>query len=200
MSLACQSSRQPAPACRSFLRLANNLIVRRHPIPPHSLAPLDTFSRWQNRLRQDRRSLEIAWVTSDLAISRAPAPDEWQLVSAEGIDSVADLRAGERVDAELVERHGLRYASFPVEDGAAPSPGGLRRLAGWVADEIEAGRAVLIHCREGRGRSVLAAGAALRELGYGVANAYALVRRAQTGATLSEVQIAALAAYRPRKR
>jgi protein tyrosine phosphatase (PTP) superfamily phosphohydrolase (DUF442 family) len=141
----------------------------------------------------------LVWVTADLAIGRAPAADEWRQVAAAGIRAVVDLRVEGDPDGGLAEASGLAYLSLPIADGAAPETPALVDLARWAVDQIESGRPVLLHCREGRGRSVLAACAVLRELGYAGGDAYALVRRAQPTAVLSDEQVRALDAYAPSK-
>jgi protein-tyrosine phosphatase len=149
--------------------------------------------------REPPRPLALAWVTSELALAPAPVGDQWRQVVSAGIESVADLRGVGEADGGPATAHGLTYASFPIGDGRAPRRRDLRRAARWVFQRVERASPVLIHCREGRGRSVLLACVVLRELGYAAADAYALVRRAQPAAALSDDQLAAIDAYTPSK-
>lgn len=139
--------------------------------------------------------LSLAWVTADLALSRAPRGDEWSRVVAAGVRAVAEVRAEATDDVAVLTGLGVAYRRFTVPEGASPSPQELTALTDWVGAWIDEARPVLIHCREGRGRSALAACAVLVRYGHGVAEAYDLVRKARPMIALSEDQVDCLTRF-----
>lgn len=140
-----------------------------------------TFSR-------NRRSHPLYWLTSDLAISPAPTPADWPSIHDAGVRSVVDLRSEMPDNATIVERHGLNYLRWPIEEHAAPSEAELRLVTDWILNRIESGGPVLVHCREGRGRSALVACATLVRLGLPLPNAYQALRRVRPQTSLSDEQ------------
>ncbi len=140
--------------------------------------------------RQDKP--DVVWITEDIAVWRAPEEHEWGVLAAIGIGSVLDLRAETPDRSELVIPHGLTYRRVGIEEGEAVPPLMLQELAFWVVAEVQARKSVLIHCREGRGRSPMVACAALVQLGHPLPRAFDIVRRAQPLLSLSNSQIEAL--------
>jgi hypothetical protein len=134
----------------------------------------------------------LAWITSDIAVSAAPGRSDWPSIEAAGLRAVLDLRAEiER----LVPAHRLIFRHLPIEEGGAPGVEVLQDAAGWVVTQIGEAGPVLVHCREGRGRSPMVACAALIVLGYSAADAYDLLRRGQPLVAMSESQVAAIEAF-----
>lgn len=78
------------------------------------------------------------------------------------VDLCAELPTNDRMDRAPFERLGL-----PTLDRCPPTDEEIHRAVEWVAARhtVETGRAVLIHCAFGRGRSAMLAGAALVRLG-----------------------------------
>ena len=149
------------------------------------------LTRWLDKRRIPH--LSLAWVTDDLAVSRAPRPEEWPGLAAQGITLVVSLC----MDDEYVapgpdETAGVKHESVPVEDHDVLPAAQLTELANRVADAVRAGDTVLIHCREGRGRSPMVACAVLVDLGYSLSQAFDLVRRARPSLVFSDVQTRAL--------
>ncbi|HLF71932.1 MAG TPA: dual specificity protein phosphatase family protein [Dehalococcoidia bacterium] len=134
----------------------------------------------------------VYWLSRDLAISPEPADDDWPLLHTASIRVVLDLRAEAEDAAHLAEAHGLRYLRLPIVDGAAPSDASLRLITGWVIERINANGPVLVHCREGRGRSATVACAVLVKLGMPLPQAFAALRRARWDIVLTKPQMEAL--------
>ncbi len=61
---------------------------------------------------------------------------------------------------------GIHYLNIPVLDHTAPKPLQIAAACRWIEEQHNAGRAVLIHCALGRGRSVFIAAAYLLARGY----------------------------------
>ena len=134
----------------------------------------------------------IAWVTSDLAVGPAPRQTAWHLIRQAGIRGVLDLRAEAPDSEEAVAAAGLEYQHLPVEDLSVPAAGELEAVVAWVIERITTGGPVLIHCREGRGRSPFVAAAVLVRLGLPLPEAYRLLQRACPDLMLSDEQVAVL--------
>jgi len=70
-------------------------------------------------------------------------------------------------EAALCRAHGIAFLSFPIPDGGVPaSPVDTAALARRLADVIEAGGTVGVHCRASIGRSGMIAASVLMALGH----------------------------------
>src|SRR5438045_169634 len=109
-----------------------------------------------------------------LAIAPRPRGGDWlgeEIASwrESGVHTVVSLLTPGEVDAfELgqesaeCESRGINYISLPIPDRGTPRPeSGFEKLVAGVAEELSAGRGVVIHCRQGIGRAGLAAAAVL---------------------------------------
>ena len=115
--------------------------------------------------REKARRPSLKWVTGDIAISAAPAADEWKHVAAAGIKAVLEVRK-EQGDAVHLERLGLAHWWLPLAEGQAPGQQELLAATDWVIERIRDNERVLIHCQDGRGRSHLVATVCLVRLGF----------------------------------
>jgi protein-tyrosine phosphatase len=109
-----------------------------------------------------------------LAISARPRGGDWLEDEIEGwreqgIDVVVSLlTASENAELELKDEgqfskaRDLRFVSFPIEDRNVPkSAAKLQELAAQINSEIQQGKNVAVHCRQGIGRSSLVSAAVL---------------------------------------
>ena len=143
-----------------------------------------------------RHSLQLSWLTSDLAISRSPLDAEWPDVEAAGVRSLLDLRETSAPGRPPKDSQ-LRYLRLPIVEYEAPTSEQLDEAAQWVVESITRGP-VLIHCREGMGRSPLVACAALVRLGIPLSDAYEILRRTGRRVAMTDAQVAALDAFTSR--
>jgi protein tyrosine phosphatase (PTP) superfamily phosphohydrolase (DUF442 family) len=139
-----------------------------------------------------RRRFRVYWLTDDVAVSKEPAAGDWPSIGEQGIRCVVDLRSETPDDESLVRSHGLHYMRVPVDEGSAPTDQELELVTDWILERIEADGPVLVHCREGRGRSPLVACAALVKLGIPPFEAYKLLQRARPDIALNADQAAML--------
>lgn len=102
------------------------------------------------------------WVTPALAIGGEVWPDEWPGLAAAGLRAVIDCRDEACDDAAALERLGVAHLHLPTPDHHAPSP---EALDAGVAFVRAASGPVLVHCREGVGRSATVALCALVDAG-----------------------------------
>lgn len=84
-------------------------------------------------------------------------PDELvRVVRQRGIDVVMDFRkGGPEVEAEerALSQAGIAYRHLPSEHD--PSPEAVQEILSAIGDELQQGHSLLLHCREGEGRSVM---------------------------------------------
>ena len=135
-----------------------------------------------------RKRHQLYWLTSDIAVSREPRLEDWSEIHAAGVRAVVDLRSETEDNAAVVQSHALLYLRAPIDEGAAPTPQQLSLVTDWILTRIAEGGPVLVHCREGRGRSPLVACAALVRLGIPPFEAYQALRRARPEVALSDEQ------------
>lgn len=69
-------------------------------------------------------------------------------------------------EATMAKKHGLEFISFPIPDRQVPrSEAALGKLLDAISDVLESGKDVLIHCRQGVGRTGLVAACLLVKAG-----------------------------------
>jgi protein-tyrosine phosphatase len=105
-----------------------------------------------------------------LAISSRPRGGDWLedeirswqfadldvIVSLLTSDEITDLDLVR--EAELCETHGLQFLSFPIVDRSVPSSRkGAADFVGKLEEVLIEGKRLMIHCRQGIGRSALIA-------------------------------------------
>lgn len=142
--------------------------------------------------RENARQFPLLWVTDNIAISRAPRENEWRSIADDGIQVVLCLAAEGQDDSAVARAAGLEYRRAPILDHSAPSVSELAELSSWVLQNVNGLRNVLIHCREGRGRSPMVACAVLVTTGLSLPAAFSLVARVQSNFVFSDVQTEAL--------
>jgi diacylglycerol kinase (ATP) len=130
-------------------------------------------------------------------IARFPFPSESGTLRDGGVDAINNLCWEFPRDVAAERITGAEIAYVPILDGTAPTPeqfdDAVRAAAQWRA----AGRCVLIHCAQGRGRSATIAAAVLVRLNYAadVEQALSMIRAARPLARPSRQQKRALMAY-----
>jgi predicted protein tyrosine phosphatase len=115
-------------------------------------------------------------VGTRLFVGRLPLPADHGRLAEHGVTSVLNLCAEFPRLSRLDRAAGLTTAYLPILDGAAPTERQFRAAVDWIAARHGEGRSVLVHCAQGRGRSVTVAAAALCRLGLATDPADALAR------------------------
>jgi hypothetical protein len=115
-------------------------------------------------------------VGARLYVGRLPLPADHPRLADMGVTSVLNLCAEFPRLSRLGGASGVTTEYLPILDGAAPSPHQFRAAVEWIAARHAEGHSVLVHCAQGRGRSVTVAAAALCRLGEAASPEEALAR------------------------
>ena len=140
--------------------------------------------------------VKIHWIddieTGRLGIMPRPRGGDWlgdeiRSLKSSGVDAVVSLL--ERAEIEeldiaeeqaLCEANGVSFLPFPIPDRNVP-PSGREALdfAGSVSHLLRAGKSVVIHCRQGVGRSALIAACVMALLSVPVDEAFEKIEAAR---------------------
>jgi protein-tyrosine phosphatase len=143
--------------------------------------------------RATKNSTPLYWLTYHLAISPQPWRHEWPAIHEAGVRCVLDLRSQTQDDIQTIRSLNMTFRHAPIVDGEAPDQEILLELTDWVLDQQSADGPVLVHCREGRGRSAMVGCAVLIRMGVSLPEAYRAVRHARgESVALSDEQVNAL--------
>lgn len=142
----------------------------------------------------------VSWIAEKLAMAPMPSGDQ-----------IKDLSRTFKAVAILVEDWELDYdpkswAEFdakvkhlPIPDFGTPSLDELHDVVEWIKSEIEDGKAVLVHCLGGIGRSGMVAAAYLISNGFNADDAIKRVRAYVPGAIETREQENLLRLFMQRK-
>ena len=127
-----------------------------------------------------------------LGISPRPRGGDWldgevRAWKSEGVDLVVSLLTNEEareldLDAEeaVCREHGIDFRSFAIPDRGLPASTAVAiELAAGLAAAVREGKSVVVHCRQGIGRSGIIAAATLVALGRRPDEALVEVERAR---------------------
>jgi len=136
-------------------------------------------------------------ITPDLWVGGAPTyARDYQFLLDHGITAVLNIRAEREDDTAFYEDHDIAYVQFKVPDVTVPDDTVISAAVGWIEEQIEDGRTVLVHCAKGRGRSAtLVAAYLMREKGLSFENARALMEAKRPLTKLEERHRRALTAW-----
>lgn len=91
---------------------------------------------------------------------------------------------------------GVAHRHVPIADFSAPSPGDLDRAVGFLREQDETGRPVLVHCGAGLGRTGTVIACFLVSEGVEPDRAIEIVRRARPGSVETPGQEACVRSFR----
>jgi protein-tyrosine phosphatase len=139
---------------------------------------------------------DIYWIRHEkeprLAIVFRPRGDDWLEVDLAnlkrgGIEVLISLLTPEeamdlglRAEGELASQAGIEFISHPIPDRTTPAgEDGFRRLIARLAEAVQMGKRVGVHCRASIGRSSVTTAAVLIQLGVNPAEALAMIEEAR---------------------
>jgi protein-tyrosine phosphatase len=139
---------------------------------------------------------DIYWIRHDerprLAIVARPRGDDWLetdlanlkrggievLISLLTPEEALDL--GLRAESELASQAGIEFISYPILDRTTPAgEDSFRRLIARLAEAVQMGKRVGVHCRASIGRSSVTTAAVLIHLGGRPVEALAMIEEAR---------------------
>ena len=113
--------------------------------------------------------------------------DEIRSLKSSGVDAVVSLlESAEIEELDIAEEqtlcgaNGIAFLSFPIPDRNVP-PSGREALdfAGGILNLLRSGKSVVIHCRQGVGRSALVAACVLALMSVPVDEAFKRIENAR---------------------
>src|ERR1700682_5298514 len=104
-----------------------------------------------------RPAMSLFQVDDDGRLFISPVIDDWEAISARGIDAVFDMEGG--LDGCIPTAPGsCLYVYFPIYDEELPDAARLDGIASLGAHLVRHGHRALSHCGMGFNRSALVAG------------------------------------------
>ncbi len=131
---------------------------------------------------------DFGWIYSGkLAASGFPSSkDQVRWLAQRGVKSILTLTEF-ALPEEWLRDEKIKVKQIPMEDHTLPSTDVLDEAASYIEDEIKSGRAVLVHCLAGKGRTGLAVAAYLMKTeGLSARGAIDFVREKRPGSVEKE--------------
>ena len=142
----------------------------------------------------------VTWTDEKLAI--APMPPEEHVMDLSMIFKAVVILVEDRELDYVLESwadFGVKVKHLPIPDFGTPSLDDLHEVIEWIKRQTEDGKAVLVHCYGGIGRSGMVAAAYLISNGFGADDAIKHVRARVSGAIETHEQENLLRAFMQRK-
>jgi atypical dual specificity phosphatase len=130
----------------------------------------------------------FVWLEKDrIAASGYPASKKQLLwLSRQGVKSILTLTESPLPEDWLAGLP-LEFRHIPMKDHLPPDVQSLAQAAAYIAEQADTGRAILVHCLAGRGRTMCALAAYLiRSKGLGADEAIRQLRKVRAGAVESQ--------------
>lgn len=136
-------------------------------------------------------------ITPDLWLGGAPDyRRDYETILALNIRAVINIRAERADETSFYDRHGITHVRYLVPDIGVPDEAIISDAVDWIAAQVADGRAVLVHCAKGRGRSAtLLAAYLMRERGLSYDQAADLLKSRRALVKLEDRHRQALEAW-----
>ena len=144
-------------------------------------------------------ALNLAWITPNLAVGGAFGSAEIVALAAAGVAAVIDLRSEACDDAAALSRSGVAFLHLPTDDHCALAQADMDGGVAFATAHLAVGAKVLVHCREGIGRSVTLCLCLLTHGGMAPLEAMRMIKAARKWASPSPAQFRAFGLWRRRQ-
>ena len=144
------------------------------------------FYKWITNF--GKSSFDYSNITENLLISGEYDENDIFTIQKLGINCVIDMRSESLFDKSLFESIGIKYFNIPVDNYFAPELEQIDTAIEYIKSHITTDNNILIHCKEGVGRSSLIIIAYLITPGLDLFESMEIVKSNRWGANLNNIQ------------
>ena len=144
------------------------------------------FYKWITNF--GKSSFDYSNITENILISGEYDENDIFTIQKLGINCVIDMRSESLFDKSLFESIGINYFNIPVENYFAPELEQIDTAIEYIKSHITTNNNILIHCKEGVGRSSLIIIAYLITTGLDLFESMEIVKSNRWGANLNNIQ------------
>tara|TARA_Y100000817_G_C16619136_1_gene438749 strand:+ start:65 stop:568 length:504 start_codon:yes stop_codon:yes gene_type:complete len=144
------------------------------------------FYKWITNF--GKSSFDYSNITENLLISGEYDENDIFTIQKLGINCVIDMRSESLFDKSLFESIGIKYFNIPVDNYFAPELEQIDTAIEYIKSHITTDNNILIHCKEGVGRSSLIIIAYLITTGLDLFESMEIVKSNRWGANLNNIQ------------
>ena len=144
------------------------------------------FYKWITNF--GKSSFDYSNITDNIIISGEYVENDIFTIQKLGVKCVIDMRSENSFDTSLFESIGINYFNIPVDNYYAPELDQIDNAIEYINSNISVDNKILIHCKEGVGRSSLIIIAYLVTTGLDLFESIKLVQSNRWGANLNNIQ------------
>ena len=144
------------------------------------------FYKWITNF--GKSSFDYSNITENILISGEYDENDIFTIQKLGINCVIDMRSESLFDQVLFESIGINYFNIPVDNYFAPELDQIDNAIEYINSNISVDNNILIHCKEGVGRSSLIIIAYLITTGLDLFESMKIVQSNRWGANLNSIQ------------
>ena len=153
------------------------MVSRRFPI---------VFYKWITNF--GKSSFDYSNITDNIIISGQYTQNDVFTIQKLRVKCVIDMRSESLFDQSLFESIGINYFNIPVDNYFAPELDQIDNAIEYINSNISVDNNILIHCKEGVGRSSLIIIAYLITTGLDLFESMKIVQSNRWGANLNNIQ------------
>ena len=144
------------------------------------------FYKWSTNF--GKSSFDYSNITDNIIISGEYTSSDIFVIQKLNVKCVIDMRSESIFDQSLFESIGIKYFNIPVDNYFAPELEQIDTAIEYIKSNISDENNILIHCKEGVGRSSLIIIAYLVTTGLDLFESMEVVKSHRWGANLNNIQ------------
>ena len=144
------------------------------------------FYKWITNF--GKSSFDYSNITDNIIISGEYTSSDIFVIQKLNVKCVIDMRSESIFDQSLFESIGIKYFNIPVDNYFAPELEQIDTAIEYIKSNISDENNILIHCKEGVGRSSLIIIAYLVTTGLDLFESMEVVKSHRWGANLNNIQ------------